>query len=78
MKKINYYVGILPEDQARFWDYVFNLNEDTDHMYHVRVENEFDGDYYTYTVVGTWESYQCFLDARGNSFVKSVEHFEED
>jgi hypothetical protein len=80
MKKIKYYVGILPQDQPRFWEYVFNLNEDTDAMYHVRVVGEFDdpGGYYSFTVEGTWESYKCFLNAAKMSFVKSVEHFEQD
>lgn len=80
MKKIPYYIGILPEDQAKFWDFVFNLNEDSDAMYHVQVLKEWDEEYgyYIFAVLGTWESYQCFLDASGGSFVKSVEHFEED
>jgi hypothetical protein len=77
MKKITYYVGILPSDQPRFHDFVNSLNEDSDQMYNVKIAGEFDADYYTFTVLGTWESYRCFLDCC-NSFVKSLEHFEED
>lgn len=80
MKKFEYYVGVLPEDRVKFWDYVFNLNEDSDVMYHVSVKAEYDDPYgyYTYCLYGTDESYKCFLDACKMSFVKSVENFEED
>jgi hypothetical protein len=80
MKKITYYIGILPTDSPRFWDFVHNLNEDSDASYHVTVKNEYDDPYgyYTYCLIGTWESYKCFLDAADGSFIKSVEHFEED
>jgi hypothetical protein len=77
MKKITYYVGVLPEHQSRFHDFVSSLNEDSDSMYNVKIVGEFDADYYTFSVRGTWESYKCFAVCC-NSFVKSLEHFEED
>jgi hypothetical protein len=80
MKKIPYYIGILPEDQAKFWDFVFNMNEDTDPVFHINVLKEWDDPdgYYTFAILGTWESYQCFLDAAMGSFIKSVENFVEE
>lgn len=76
MKRIEYYVGILPKDENRFWEYVYNLNEDSDERYQVIINGAYDGDYYTFCVIGTWDSYNCFLNDA--EFVKSIEHFEQD
>lgn len=77
MEKINFYVGILPEQDQDLKQFVYMLNEDTDEKYHVEVVKEYNdpNGYYTYVIFGTWEAYKCFLDAR---FVKSLNHYEED
>ena len=78
MKTFDYYVGVLPEDKEAFLAIVKNLNESEDIRQHVEVKGEFDdpNGYYSYTVHGTWVSYDVFLQLAGNP-IKSIEHFEE-
>lgn len=76
MVVFNYEVGVLLPDRPKFWEFVFNLNEDSDEMYHINVRAEFDDPdgYYVYFVQGTSESYKCFLEA---AFVKSLVAYGE-
>jgi len=77
--KIEYYVGVLPEDIDTMNSFINELNSSIDEDFNVEVVGQFDdpNGYYSYTIKGTWKSYQAFLD-KTDSFVKSVEHFEED
>jgi hypothetical protein len=77
MKKINFYVGIWPISEHHFWDTIHNLNEgDSDTKFEAVVVSKFDNPdgYLTFTVRGTWDAYNCFLN---DPYVKSIEHFEE-
>jgi hypothetical protein len=77
MKKINFYVGILPEDENHFWSIIHNLNEaDTDLKFEAVVLNKFDDPdgYLSFTVFGSWDAYKCFAN---DTLIKSLEHFEE-
>lgn len=71
-------MGVLPEDKAKLLGIVKVLNESEDVRQHVTVKGEFDdpNGYYSYTITGTWVSYDVFLHLSGNP-VKSLEHFEE-
>ena len=77
MKHITYYVKILLEDTVRFWEYVYNLNEDTDQRYHVVVIDVWRSDrHLTFSITGTRDSYECFLSNK--TFVESVDIYESD
>ena len=39
------------------------------------ISSEFDSDHYSFTVLGTWDDYEFFLNS---SWVKSIEHFMDD
>jgi len=78
LRKIEFYVGILPEDHTKLMDLVHSLNEsDADQKYHADIVNDYPDPfgYHKYTIRGSWDCYRCFM---GNGFVKSLEHFEED
>ena len=81
--KIQFHVGILPEDREQFNQLLYTLNEDTDEKFHVHVHGSFDDlfSYLTIVCSGTWEAYKCFMPTIENTkaqFVKSLRHFEED
>jgi hypothetical protein len=80
--KIQFHVGILPEDKEQFNQLVYTLNEDTDEKFHVHVHGNFDDlfSYFTFVCSGTWEAYKCFMPGENGraQFVKSLQHFEED
>jgi len=78
LNRIEFYVGIIPEDHQLFSSLLHTLNEDdVDPNYNAHILNEFDDPhgYYTYVIRGTFESYKCFI---GQPFIKSLEHFEEE
>lgn len=82
MAKVEYYVGILPEDREKFEEYVEYLNDDAhcDWKFKVEILNEFDDPdgYYTFQIQGYWDSYNKFLEqTKNNGFVKSITHYEE-
>jgi hypothetical protein len=82
MAKVEYYVGILPEDFNKFEEYVEYLNDDAhcDWKFKVDVLNEFDDPdgYYTFQIRGYWDSYNKFLEqSKNNGFVRSLTHYEE-
>jgi hypothetical protein len=76
MKRITFYVGILPEDSQELLSFVSDLNEDSDPKFAASVQGTFDDPhgYFEYAIKGTWESYKCFMN---RSFVKSLNHYEE-
>ena len=73
MSKINYFVGIDPIDKQVFVDTFNELAKEKD----IRLIGEYDDreGYYTYSIEGDWDSYQCFLNEK--RIVKSIEHYEE-
>lgn len=77
--RIDYYIGIIPEDADRFKSFVEDLNSSLNDDLHIEIKSEYDDPYgyYTYVIKGTWSSYRAFLN-KTNEFIKSVEHFEED
>ena len=79
--KMEYYVGILPEDREKFESSVEFLNDNPSYKWHVKVINEFNDPhgYYTFQLEGTPDSYRHFLRNANmeDGFVKSLEHFEE-
>jgi hypothetical protein len=81
--KIQFYVGILPEDREQFNEHIYMLNEDTDEKFHVHVAGGYDDlfGYYIMVCKGTWDAYRCFMpkeNEQASHFVKSLEHFEEE
>ena len=83
MSKIQFHVGILPEDKELFNQHVYMLNEDTDEKFHVQVHGGFDDlfGYYVMVCNGSWDAYRCFMPKLNDTaahFVKSLEHFEDD
>jgi hypothetical protein len=81
MAKVEYYVGILPEDREKFEEYVDYLNDDAhcDWKFKVEILNEFDdpNGYYTFQIQGHWDSYMKFAQLAPGSFMKSLAHYEE-
>ena len=81
MAKVEYYVGILPEDREKFEEYVEYLNDDAhcDWKFKIEILNEFDdpNGYYTFQIKGYWDSYNKFLGLAPGCFVKSLTHYEE-
>jgi len=78
LNPIEFYIGIIPEDQQLLLNLLYSLNEDdVDPNYNAHILKEFDDPhgYYNYVIRGTWKSYKCFI---GKPFVKSLEHFEEE
>lgn len=78
--KMEYYVGILPEDREQFESTVEFLNDNPDWKWHVKVISEFDDPegYYTFQIEGTPDSYRHFLrKAHDEGFVKSLNHYED-
>ena len=83
MSKIQFHVGIRPEDKELFNQHVYMLNEDTDEKFHVQVHGGFDDlfGYYIMVCKGSWDAYRCFMPKLNDSaaqFVKSLEHYEDD
>lgn len=79
-ERIDFYVGIVPEDKPKLMEFVNILNEDSDPKFQIFIKNEFDDPdgYYNFVINGTWESYKCFLDGCGKgSFIKSLTNYEE-
>ena len=70
---LTFYVGILPEDEHKFKDHVYMINEDVDHKFHATIVKEFDdpAGYYTYCLKGTMDAYKSFTN---ESFVKSLNY----
>jgi hypothetical protein len=69
---MEFFVGIIPEDKHKFLVHAEKNLLD--------IKNEYDDPhgYYTYIIEGTWEDYRLLsLEANHNSFVRSLEHFEE-
>ena len=66
---MEFFVGVLPEDRVKIVDFIIDIK--------ASIKNEYDDPhgYYTYVIDGTWEQYQLLLDE--NTFIKSLEHFEE-
>jgi hypothetical protein len=82
-KRIQFHVGILPEDKEQFNQHIYMLNEDTDEKFHVHVVGGFDDlfGYYIMVCKGTWDAYGCFMpkvNEHASHFVKSLEHFEDE
>ena len=78
--KMEYYVGILPEDREKFDETVEYFNDSPDWRFRVKLLSEFDDPegYYTIQIEGTPDSYGHFLrNAQSGGFVKSLNHFEE-
>jgi hypothetical protein len=83
MQKIEYYVGINPDDREKFEDYVDYLNSEGDWKLKTKIIHEYDDPhgYYTFVIQGTWESYKRFLQngtSEDISWVQSLNHFEDD
>ena len=76
MEKITFYVGIDPTDEQILRDFVYSLNEDADEKYFASIGGTFDDPhgYYEFVIRGSWKCYECF---QGQSFVKSLNHYEE-
>jgi len=77
--KIEYYVGILPEDREKFERSVEFLNDNENYYYHVKLIGEFDDPhgYYTFQLEGTPDSYRYFLrEAQEDGFVRSLNHYD--
>ena len=68
---MEFFVGILPEDKSRLVDFLIDIG--------VSIKNEYDDPhgYYIYVIDGTWEQYNLLMAETDNSFVRSLEHFEE-
>lgn len=78
--KIEYYVGILPENRSEFEDFFENLNSQGEWDLDCKIISEFDdpNGYYTFHISGRWPSYFEFSNnARSGGFVKSLYHYEE-
>jgi hypothetical protein len=76
LKKFYFYVGIDKKEESKLLDFVHSLNEDSDERYYTHIWEGVDNPsgYHTYKLMGTWDSYKCFLN---RPFIKSIEHFEE-
>jgi hypothetical protein len=74
---VEFFVGINPEDRCDLEDFIYYLNSLSDPINHVAVINEFDepDGYYMYTIHGSWAAYNKLKSC---TYVKSIEHFEED
>jgi hypothetical protein len=78
--KMEYYVGINPEDRQLFDNCVSFLNDNEDPKYQIRIISEFDepDGYYTFQIIGTPDTYRYFMrNANNEGFVRSLNHFEE-
>lgn len=83
MSKLQFNVGIAPEDKELFNQHIYMLNEDTDPKFHVHVHGGYDDLFGFYIMVckGTLDAYHCFMPTKNSSaaqFVKSLEYFEDD
>ena len=78
--RMEYYVGILPEDREKLVAAIEFLNDNPNYRWQVKVLSEFDypDGYYTFQMEGTPDSYRHFLrHANEEGFVKSLNHYEE-
>jgi len=70
--KIEFFVGILPEDDRKLDNFIkYLLSEDIE----IAIENHFDDPdgYYTYIMRGSYRAYEQFLNF---NIVKSLSHHE--
>ena len=70
---IEFYVGILLEDDRRFDNFIKYLRSRGIESTIVNHFDDADG-YYTYVIRGTWETYKQFQEL---NIVKSLSHYEE-
>ena len=78
--KMEYYVGILPEDREKLKNSIEFLNDNPNYKWQVKVLSEFDDPhgYYTFQLEGTPDSYRHFLrEAHDEGYVKSLTHYED-
>ena len=77
MKRIEFHIGILPNDSADFREYAVAINMTFPEEDHVEVKSEFDDPYGYYTIIctGSWLTYEAFASW---PYLKSIEHFEDD
>jgi len=77
MKRVEFYVGVFNRDINEFKEFVNSINEIFPENDHIELKNEFDDPdgYYTFTCVGSWETYEV---CRQWPRLKSIEHFEDD
>jgi hypothetical protein len=73
MKKFNFTVDILLENEHTFWNTIYSLNEtDTDLNFETVVLDKSynpENKIISFTVYGSQESYNCFLS---ESFIQSI------
>jgi hypothetical protein len=80
--RFEFYVGIVPADEQKFFDYIDILNYDSSTRYPVvEVLSCFDDPdgYFTFVVKGNWKAYEKFYrNAEEDiSWIKSLNHYEE-
>lgn len=71
--KFKFYVGISIDDDRRLDNYIkylLSINIPIELSHH----NDEGGGYYTYVIIGNWETYSHF---QGVNFIKSLTHEEE-
>jgi hypothetical protein len=81
--RFEFYVGIIPEDEEKFFDYIDILNYDSSTRYPVvEVLSCFDdpNGYFTLVVKGDLVAYSKFYKNTEEdiNWVKSLYHYEED
>ena len=64
---IEFYIGVVFEDREEARRKIKEKG--------LEINGEFDNDYFTIAVKGSWDDYRFF---RNQEWVKSIEHFEED
>jgi len=76
MKKIEFYIGVLPNDIENFKQFTILTNKILPEEDRIEIKSEFDDTYgyYSFTCSGNWNAYEV---CRQWPKIKSIEHFEE-
>lgn len=80
MKRIEFYIGILSIDKHSLYSYIKGINSILSEEHQVEILGEFDDPYGYYELIckGSWHSYDHFNVHNGPSYIKSLQHYEED
>ena len=80
MKRIEFYIGISSTDRQSLYNYIKSINSNLSEEHRVEILGEFDDPYGYYELIctGTWNSYGHFNDMNGPTYIKSLQHYEED
>jgi hypothetical protein len=79
-KNIEFYVGIDPKDEDKFFDFLEYVNEEVKWSKTKVVSSFSDPEsYYTFVISGNWDAYRQFYNNAKEdvSWVKSLYHYEE-